>query len=143
MGGVESDKGNERSGKAKMFDFNPAESDNGEKSEIQDSLQFATKASASSHNSYNPRHRRHTRERYRSRLDIACAILKTATAGARKSTIASHAYVSYRHITDYMNFLLDSYLLYYNSESRKYHTTEKGLVLLEMYEGCKMIFNPK
>ncbi len=83
------------------------------------------------------------RAKYRSRVDIAAAILRVATEGAKMSMITSHAYVSYPHIKEYMTFLLDNDLLYYNSGSRKYYTTEKGLQLLKMYEECKMIFNPR
>ncbi len=83
------------------------------------------------------------RAKYRSRADIVCAILRVATEGAKKSRITSHAYVSYPHIKEYINFLLDNDMLKYNPESRNYHTTEKGHRLIKLYDEAKMIFNPR
>jgi predicted transcriptional regulator len=83
------------------------------------------------------------RAKYRSRADIVCAILRVATEGAKKSRITSHAYVSYPHIEEYINFLLDNDMLKYNPESRNYHTTEKGHRLIKLYDEAKMIFNPR
>ena len=91
----------------------------------------------------NSTNRLPARAKYRSRADIICAILRVATEGAKKSRIISNAYVSSPQIKDYMNFLLDNDMLKYNSESRKYHTTEKGHRLLRMYDEAKMIFNPR
>jgi predicted transcriptional regulator len=127
-----------------MPDPNSTELQNARKNEIKDSSHFARDVQINSGNfSNNITHRRKNRAKYRSRADILCAILKAATEGAAKSAIISYAYVSSPLIKDYMNFLLDNDMLKYNSESRKYHTTEKGHRLLKMYDECKMIFNPK
>ena len=84
----------------------------------------------------------HPHSKYRSRIDIACAILYAAIdGGAIKSRLSSKAYVSNPHISDYLGMLIENGMLYRDEQTRKYHTTEKGQKLLEMYAEVRQIFH--
>jgi predicted transcriptional regulator len=78
--------------------------------------------------------------KYRSRVDIACSILKAALDGCLKSKLASKAYMSTAPLKEYIALLLDNEMLEFNPETRTYHTTEKGVRLLRMYDETKQIF---
>ena len=96
----------------------------------------------SSH-SYHPSHditKTHIRAKYRSRIDIASAILNAATGGALKSRIASQAYVSSPQIGEYIKMLIYNGMLHYHQETRTYYTTDKGRMLIRLYNESRQIF---
>lgn len=71
--------------------------------------------------------------KYRSRMDIAAAILATAKDGTMKTHIMYRAFLSVTQLNEYLALLLGSELLEYNREDRMYATTEKGEKFLQMY----------
>ncbi len=79
--------------------------------------------------------------KYRSRMDIAAAILEIAQGGAIKTRIMYKAFLSFPQLKEYLELLLDGGLLEYNEEEKEYYTTEKGKQFLKMYkEVGQMIF---
>ena len=72
--------------------------------------------------------------KYRSRTDIAAAILLITKEGALKSKIMYGCYLSFQQLREYLDILTDLGLLRYAGEEKKtYHTTELGLKFLNMY----------
>jgi predicted transcriptional regulator len=79
--------------------------------------------------------------KYRSRMDIAAAILDIAQGGAIKTRIMYRAFLSFPQLKEYLELLLDGGLLQYVEEEKEYYTTEKGRHFLKMYkEVGQMIF---
>ncbi len=71
---------------------------------------------------------------YRTSVEIIAEILKIANGGnATRSKIMYHAFLSYFQLKEYLSMLTERGLLTYNSDTRTYKTTEKGLMLLEAY----------
>jgi predicted transcriptional regulator len=71
---------------------------------------------------------------YRARIEIIVEILKTANGGsATRTKIMYQAYLSYFQLKEYLPMLTERGLLTYNSDTRTFKTTEKGLMLLEGY----------
>lgn len=79
--------------------------------------------------------------KYRSRTDIAAAILETAIDGAIKTKIMYKAFLSFPQLKEYLSVLEGKGLLDYVATDREYRTTEKGRQFLKMYkEVGQMIF---
>lgn len=79
--------------------------------------------------------------KYRSRMDIAAAILEIAQGGAIKTRIMYKAFLSFPQLKEYLELLLDGGLLEYSEEEKEYYTTEKGKQFLKMYKDVgQMIF---
>jgi predicted transcriptional regulator len=126
-----------------MSDRDTTKLQNEREDELEDSAHFTREAGDEANDySLGTTNRRQARAKYRSRVDILCAILSVSAEGARKSEIKAYAYVASPQIKEYMNLLLDNDMLKYNTKSRKYYTTEKGHRLTKLYDEAKMIFNP-
>ncbi|HVX01677.1 MAG TPA: winged helix-turn-helix domain-containing protein [Nitrososphaera sp.] len=79
--------------------------------------------------------------KYRSRMDIAAAILEIAQGGAIKTRIMYKAFLSFPQLKEYLELLQDGGLLDYVAEEKEYYTTEKGRQFLKMYKDVgQMIF---
>jgi predicted transcriptional regulator len=72
--------------------------------------------------------------KYRSSNDIIYAILQAAERKTTKTRIMYSAYVSYGQISNYLNFLMEKRMLYYNELTHIYSLTEKGLNLLHLLD---------
>ena len=72
--------------------------------------------------------------KYRSRMDIAAAILEIAQHGAIKTQIMFRAFLSFPQLKEYLSLLADAGLLKYREEVREYQTTERGMRFLKMYK---------
>jgi predicted transcriptional regulator len=73
--------------------------------------------------------------KYRSRTDIIAMILQAATGGATKTRIMYSAYLSYAQVKEYLSFLMERNLIWYEEGSGLYKLSERGLQLLRAYEG--------
>lgn len=82
----------------------------------------------------------HSHAKYRSRIDIASAMLNAALGGTNKSRLVAQAYVSHPQISEYLSMLLENGMLFHDARTRKYHTTQKGRKLLDMYAEARQIF---
>ena len=82
--------------------------------------------------------------KYRSRTDIAAAILEIAIDGAIKTKIMYKAFLSFPQLKEYLSVLEEKGLLNYVATDREYRTTDKGKQFLKMYKDVgQMIFpNP-
>ena len=81
--------------------------------------------------------------KYRSRTDIAAAILEIALEGAIKTKIMYRAFLSFPQLKDYLSVLQERGLLLYVESEHEYHTTERGKDFLKMYKDVgQMIFPP-
>jgi predicted transcriptional regulator len=79
--------------------------------------------------------------KYRSRTDIAAAILEVAVDGAIKTKIMYKAFLSFPQLKEYLSVLEEKGLLDYVATDREYRTTEKGRQFLKMYKDIgQMIF---
>jgi predicted transcriptional regulator len=79
--------------------------------------------------------------KYRSRTDIAAAILEIAVDGAIKTKIMYKAFLSFPQLKEYLSVLEEKGLLDYVPTDREYRTTEKGRQFLKMYKDVgQMIF---
>jgi predicted transcriptional regulator len=79
--------------------------------------------------------------KYRSRTDIAAAILEVAIDGAVKTRIMYSAFLSFPQLKEYLAVLQEKGLLDYLPTDREYRTTEKGKLFLKMYKDVgQMIF---
>ncbi|HEX2014173.1 MAG TPA: winged helix-turn-helix domain-containing protein [Nitrososphaera sp.] len=79
--------------------------------------------------------------KYRSRTDIAAAILEIAIEGAIKTKIMYKAFLSFPQLKEYLAVLLDKGLLEYISTDHEYRTTDKGRQFLKLYKDVgQMIF---
>jgi predicted transcriptional regulator len=75
------------------------------------------------------------RMKYRSRTEIIRDILQTARStgnGAGKTQLMYNAFLSYRQIGEYLTLLIDSGLLQYDFDTRRFRITEKGLSFLQL-----------
>ena len=68
--------------------------------------------------------------KYRSRIDIMATILEATRVGASKTKIMYQAYLSYEQVQNYLRFLQEKDLLYYEKGTQLYRTTESGLKFL-------------
>jgi len=71
--------------------------------------------------------------KYRSRMDIAAAILDIAQGGTIKTRIMYKAFLSFPQLKEYLETLTDGGLLEYAKEEKLYNSTEKGKRFLKMY----------
>lgn len=79
--------------------------------------------------------------KYRSRTDIAAAILEIAIDGAIKTKIMYKAFLSFPQLKEYLSVLEEKGLLHYVATDREYRTTDKGRQFLKMYKDVgHMIF---
>ncbi|HKZ60893.1 MAG TPA: winged helix-turn-helix domain-containing protein [Nitrososphaera sp.] len=81
--------------------------------------------------------------KYRSRMDIAAAMLDVALGGAIKTRIMYSAFLSFPQLKEYLQLLTDSGLLQYSEKEREYHTTEKGKYFLKMYKDVGQTIYPQ
>jgi predicted transcriptional regulator len=73
--------------------------------------------------------------KYRSRTDIIAMILQAATGGATKTRIMYSAYLSYAQVKEYLSFLIERNLIWYEEGSGLYKLSDRGMQLLRAYEG--------
>ena len=73
--------------------------------------------------------------KYRSRTDIIAMILQAASGGATKTRIMYGAYLSYAQVKEYLSFLIERDLIRYEEGSQLYKLSERGMKLLQAYEG--------
>lgn len=79
--------------------------------------------------------------KYRSRTDIAAAILEIALEGAIKTKIMYKAFLSFPQLKEYLAVLEQKGLLEHIAIDREYRTTDKGRQFLKMYKDVgHMIF---
>ena len=79
--------------------------------------------------------------KYRSRTDIAAAILEISLEGAIKTKIMYKAFLSFPQLKEYLGVLVEKELLEHNAAEQKYRTTDKGRQYLKMYRDVgQMIF---
>lgn len=71
--------------------------------------------------------------KYRSRMDIAAAILEITNDGSIKTRIMYRAFLSFPQLKEYLGLLTDQGLLEYDEKDKAYVTTEKGKRFLKMY----------
>jgi predicted transcriptional regulator len=76
----------------------------------------------------------------RSYFEIIAEILETAKDGAKKTRIMYSCNLSYRQTKRLLNHLLGTELL---TIGNSYHTTEKGLKLLEAYHTLELLLNTR
>lgn len=72
---------------------------------------------------------------YRSRNDIVAEILISASQveGVTKTTIMYEAYLSYAQLMEYLSVAIEGGLLEYDTRTRHYRTTKKGIAFLETH----------
>jgi predicted transcriptional regulator len=71
---------------------------------------------------------------YRTSVEIIAEILKIANGGnVTRTKIMYSAFLNYFQLKEYLPMLTERDLLTYNSDTRTFMTTEKGLMLLEAY----------
>jgi len=82
--------------------------------------------------------------KYRSRTDIAAAILEIALDGSIKTRIMYKAFLSFPQLKEYLAVLEAKGLLEHIAIDREYRTTDKGKQFLKIYKDVgHMIFpNP-
>ena len=73
----------------------------------------------------------------RSSLAICIAILKASKNGVKKTHLLCSASLSYEQMTRYIEFLEAHGLI--EECDNSYHTTDKGLKLMEEYESSSLI----
>ncbi|TLY01198.1 MAG: hypothetical protein E6K92_08895 [Thaumarchaeota archaeon] len=79
--------------------------------------------------------------KYRSRTDIAAAMLEIALDGAIKTKIMYKAFLSFPQLKEYLTVLEEKGLLDFISTDHEYRTTDKGRNFLKMYKDVgQMIF---
>lgn len=80
--------------------------------------------------------------KYRSRIDIAAAILDAATEGALITEIMHKAFLSFLQLQQYLELLESNGLIAYSEETTKYLTTDTGKHFLIKYSGvCQMLYS--
>ena len=72
--------------------------------------------------------------KYRSRTDIAAAILEIAQGGAIKTRIMYRAFLSFPQLKEYLKLLTDQDLLEHSEDGTLYLTTQKGHRFLKLYK---------
>lgn len=70
---------------------------------------------------------------YRSRMDIAAAILDIAADGTMKTQIMYRAFLSFPQLNEYLELLIDANLVGYSAGEKIYRTTGNGRRFLKMY----------
>ena len=84
--------------------------------------------------------------RSRDRMEIISRILEAvneAGGGTTRTRIMYHAFVSHAQMKEYLSYLADNGMLYYDLESQKFKITEKGLEFVRIYtEIDEMIKKP-
>ena len=71
---------------------------------------------------------------YRTSVEIIAEILKIANGGnVTRTKIMYSAFLNYFQLKEYLPMLTERGLISYNSDTRTYKTTEKGLMLLKTY----------
>jgi predicted transcriptional regulator len=79
--------------------------------------------------------------KYRSRTDIAAAILEIALDGSIKTKIMYKAFLSFPQLKEYLSVLEEKGLLEYVATDHEFRTTDKGKQFLKMYKDVgQMIF---
>ncbi len=79
--------------------------------------------------------------KYRSRTDIAAAILEIAVDGAIKTKIMYKAFLSFPQLKEYLGLLMAKGLLEYIPTDHEYRTTDKGKQFMRLYKDVgHMIF---
>jgi predicted transcriptional regulator len=79
--------------------------------------------------------------KYRSRTDIAAAILEIAVDGAIKTKIMYKAFLSFPQLKEYLGVLTAKGLLEYIPTDHEYRTTDKGKQFMRLYKDVgHMIF---
>jgi predicted transcriptional regulator len=79
--------------------------------------------------------------KYRSRTDIAAAILEIAVDGAIKTKIMYKAFLSFPQLKEYLVVLTAKGLLEYIPTDHEYRTTDKGKQFMRLYKDVgHMIF---
>lgn len=71
---------------------------------------------------------------YRSRGDIAAAILEIARHGTIKTHIMYNAFLSYPQLREYLDLLMNNDMLEHDKVQKTYFTTAKGRQFLDMYK---------
>ena len=80
--------------------------------------------------------------KYRSRTDIAAAILEIALEGSIKTKIMYKAFLSFPQLKEYLSVLEEKGLLEHIATDREYRTTEKGKQFLKMYKDVGQMMFP-
>ena len=80
--------------------------------------------------------------KYRSRTDIAAAILEISLSGAIKTKIMYKAFLSFPQLKEYLAVLVEKGLLEHDATDQQYYTTEKGKQYLKMYRDVGQIIFP-
>jgi predicted transcriptional regulator len=73
--------------------------------------------------------------KYRSRTEIICDILQTASGdgnGVVQTNIMYNAFLSYNQVREYLTLLIDNGLLQHDLGNQKFRITEKGLRFLQL-----------
>ena len=83
--------------------------------------------------------------KYRDRTEIITLILASASRmnGVLKTRIMYEAFLSFSQVEEYIALLLRNSLLEHDELKKTYKTTEKGLRLLELYNGLPEIVDSK
>ena len=81
--------------------------------------------------------------KYRSRTELVSNILEAANGGATKTKIMYKAFLSYAQLKEYLDILVSNGLIDHDSTAQSYHTREKGLKFLNLYnEMDKLVLTP-
>lgn len=79
--------------------------------------------------------------KYRSRPEIQASLLEAANGGASKTRLMYKAFLSYLQTISYVNDLLDSGMLEYDSSQEIYRTSSRGTDFLEAYRQLDQLVN--
>ena len=71
--------------------------------------------------------------RHRSRTDIAALILEAANGGSAKTKIMYKAFLSYVHLRQYLNILIENGLIEHNVKEQIFKITDKSSRFLRLY----------
>ena len=77
--------------------------------------------------------------KYRSRTEIATAILESAVGGNTKTKIMYRAFLSYAQLKEYLAVLEENGLLSYDKSSHVYKTTQKGMQFLKVSSSLQVL----
>jgi predicted transcriptional regulator len=80
--------------------------------------------------------------KYRSRVDIAAAVLYAARKGALKTQVMYRAVVSFPQVEEYLDLLIKQGMVEY-SEDNMFYTTDKGMRFLKMYKDIGWMIFPR
>ena len=73
--------------------------------------------------------------RHRTSIDLIGTILQSANGGTTKAKIYYNSFISYSKLKKYLFFLTENKLIEYIEKEHIYRTTNKGMCLLEAYNG--------